>query len=145
MNFNLRYSRFVAFFCLMHKFNGYLPYGMPDNAEVALQDNDILFLRRNMKLAEIENKNVQIVIQTISWRLQASYVFIGPFPPVRLVVTGCGLYISVGISFGRNKFLLLFLCGRFVRVLSSPGGGTVEEGFFYSVLCYVYRMLHFRA
>ena len=34
-----------------------LPYGMPDNAEVTLQDNDILFLRRNMKLAEIENKD----------------------------------------------------------------------------------------
>lgn len=79
-----------------------LPYGMPDNAEVTLQDNDILLLRRNMKLAEIENKTVRIAIQTISRRLQASHVFIGSFPPVRLVVTGCSLYVNAGSSPGRN-------------------------------------------
>ncbi len=80
---------------------------MTDDAEVALQDDGVLFLRRDAQLPQVEDKPVEVAADTVGRWLQLLYL-----PAIFL------------------------LRGRNGRALGAPGfGGTLEEGVCYTMLC----------
>ena len=82
---------------------------MTDDAEVALQDDGVLLLRRDAQLPQVEDKPVEVAADTVGRWLQLLYL-----PAIFL------------------------LRGRNGRALGAPGfGGTLEEGgmLYYAMLC----------
>ncbi len=82
---------------------------MPDYAEIAFEDDSVLFLRGYPKLAKVEYQAVQVVFLPALRGLHGSYFFI-------------------------VQRILLRRCS--ICALSSPGfWGTIEEGVCFAFLC----------